>query len=261
MNRTGVDPRQELLTVVVGAVRGQQFGLLDGVLPVVAGGTVRVGRRDVLFGGRGGAARDVVVKDVKGPVDRKADDELAERLGLDGLDKLKELVRGNLAEQYEQTSRFKLKRALLDALDEGHRFDLPPRMVEAESQAIWQQVLADEAREGRSEEDKSKSETQLQDEYRKIAERRVRLGLVLAEIGRERGVQVSDPEVTNAMQQEAMNLARQYNMPPQQVYDTLRQNPNFAENRIRAPLFEQKVVDLLLGATDVTEKKVSKEIC
>ena len=131
-------------------------------------------------------------------------------------------------------------------------------MVEAEFEAIWQQVLADEAREGRSEEDKEKGEEQLKAEYRKIAERRVRLGLVLAEIGRERGVTVTDQEVQQGMQQEAMNLARQYNMQPQQVYDMLRQNPNSA-NQIRAPLFEQKVVDLLFGVAEVTEKPVSKE--
>jgi trigger factor len=201
---------------------------------------------------------EVKVKEVKSPVDRAVDDELAKGFGIESLEKLKEMIRGNLAEQYEQTSRFKLKRALLDALDAEHSFDLPPRMVEAEFQAIWQQVLADEAREGRSEEDKNKSEEELQSEYRKIAERRVRLGLVLAEIGRERGVTVSDQEVGQAMQNEAMNMARQYNMPPQQVYDMLRQNPNFV-NQIRAPLFEQKVVDLLFGVAQVTDKPVSKD--
>jgi len=208
---------------------------------------------------RGKAAEfDVTVKEVKGSVERKVDDELAKQLGIDSLDQLKELVKGNLAEQYEQTSKFKLKRALLDALDEGHKFGLPPRMVEAEFQAIWQQVLADEEREGRSDEDKAKSEAELQGEYRKIAERRVRLGLVLAEIGRERGINVTDQEVTGAMQQEAINLARQYGMEPQQVFDTLRQNPDFA-NQVRAPLFEQKVVEMLFSLAAVTEKKVSKD--
>lgn len=201
---------------------------------------------------------EVTVKDVKAPVDRAVDDSLATDLGVESLDKLKELIRANLAQQYANTSRFKLKRALLDALDEGHSFDLPPRMVEAEFGGIWQQVKQDEEREGRSDEDKDKSEDELKAEYRKIAERRVRLGLVLAEIGRKNNVTVSDQEVGQAMQQEAINMARQYGMQPQQVFDMLRQNPNAAA-QIRAPLFEDKVVDLLFGQAKVTDKKVSKE--
>ena len=195
---------------------------------------------------------------VKAPVERAVDDSLATDLGIESLDKLKELIRGNLAQQYANTSRFKLKRALLDALDEGHSFDLPPRMVEAEFEGIWQQVKQDEEREGRSDEDKDKSEDDLKAEYRKIAERRVRLGLVLAEIGRKNNVTVSDQEVGQAMQQEAINMARQYGMQPQQVFDMRRRNPNAAA-QIRAPLFEDKVVDLLFGQAKVTDKKVSKE--
>ncbi len=179
---------------------------------------------------------EVNVTDVKAPEDRVIDDELAKSLGLESLDKLKELLKSNLSQQYANSSRFKLKRALLDALDKGHAFDLPPRMVDAEFESIWNQVQADEARDGRDPEDKDKSEDELKTEYRKIAERRVRLGLVLAEIGRANNVQITDQEVGQAMQQEAINMARQYNMPPQQVYDMLRQNPDAAA-QIRAPLF------------------------
>jgi trigger factor len=131
-------------------------------------------------------------------------------------------------------------------------------MVEAEFAGIWQQVKADEERDGPDEEDKGKTEEQLQGEYRKIAERRVRLGLVLAEFGRKHDVTVSDQEVTQAMQQEALNMARQYNMPPQQVFDMLRQNPDAAA-QIRAPLYEDKVVELLFSQAKVTDKKVSKD--
>jgi trigger factor len=197
---------------------------------------------------------EVNVTDVKAPVAREVNDELATNLGVESLDKLKELLRSNLSQQYANSSRFKLKRALLDQLDEGHAFDLPPRMVEAEFESIWGQVQADEARTGRDEEDKDKTEDQLKAEYRKIAERRVRLGLVLAEMGRANNITVSDQEVTQAMQQEAINMARQYNMQPQQVFDMLRQNPD-AATQIRAPLFEDKVVDLLFTQAKVTDKK------
>jgi trigger factor len=198
------------------------------------------------------------VKDVKAPLEKEADDELAKNLGIESLEKLRELIKANLSQQYANSSRFKLKRALLDQLDEGHTFDLPPRMVEAEFDSIWNQVQADEAQSGRDEEDKDKTEDQLKTEYRKIAERRVRLGLVLAEIGRVNAVQVSDQEVTQAMQQEAMNMARQYGMQPQQIFDMLRQNPDAAA-QIRAPLFEDKVVDLLFTKAKVTDKAVSKD--
>ena len=201
---------------------------------------------------------EVEVKDVKAPLQKDADDELAKSLGIDSLEKLRELIKDNLAQQYANSSRFKLKRALLDQLDEGHSFDLPPRMVEAEFDAIWNQVLADEAKSGRDEEDKDKTEDELKSEYRKIAERRVRLGLVLAEVGRANNIAVSDQEVTQAMQQEAMNMARQYGMQPQEIFDMLRQNPD-ASAQIRAPLFEDKVVDLLFSKAKVTDKKVTKE--
>jgi len=200
----------------------------------------------------------VTVKEVKAPKDAELNDEFAKQLGLDTLDALKEAVRTDLGSRYERQSRFKLKRALLDELDKAHTFPLPPRMVEAEFQGIWQQVQADEAREGKAPEDEGKTEDQLQAEYRKIAERRVRLGLVLAEYGRKNDVVVSDQEVTQAMQTEAVNMARQYGMPPQQIYDMLRQNPDAAA-QIRAPIYEDKVVDLLFGQAKVTDQKVSKD--
>lgn len=200
----------------------------------------------------------VNVKEVKAPVDAELNDDFAKQMGLDTLDALKEAVRADLGGRYERQSRFKLKRALLDELDKGHSFDLPQRMVGAEFDGIWQQVQADEAREGKSPEDEGKSEDQLKTEYRKIAERRVRLGLVLAEYGRKNDVMITDQEVTQAMQQEAVNMARQYGMAPQQIFDMLRQNPDAAA-QIRAPLYEDKVVDLIFGQAKITDQKVSKD--
>lgn len=194
------------------------------------------------------------VKEVRAPVDAKADDALAERLGVESLEKLKELLKQNLESQYTGASRFKLKRALLDVLDEKHDFPLPPKMVEAEFNAIWQQVQADKERGGLPPEDAEKSDDQLQTEYRKIAERRVRLGLVLAEIGRVNNVQVTDQELLDAMRQEAMRYGPQ----AQQIFDMFRQNAGM-QAQLRAPIFEDKVVDLIVEKAAVTDEKVSKD--
>ncbi|MBP6876802.1 MAG: trigger factor [Phenylobacterium sp.] len=194
------------------------------------------------------------VKEVRAPVDAKADDALAERLGVESLEKLKELLKSNLESQYAGASRFKLKRALLDVLDEKHDFPLPPKMVEAEFNAIWQQVQADKERGGLPPEDAEKSDDQLQTEYRKIAERRVRLGLVLAEIGRVNNVQVTDQELLDAMRQEAMRYGQQ----AQQIFDMFRQNAGM-QAQLRAPIFEDKVVDLIVEKATVTDEKVSKD--
>jgi trigger factor len=152
-------------------------------------------------------------------------------------------------------SRFKLKRALLDVLDEKHDFPLPPRMVDAEFEGIWAQVKADQDKGELSDEDKGKPEKKLKEEYRKIAERRVRLGLVLAEIGRRaNNVQVTEQELGEAMRAEAMKYGPQ----AQQVFELFRQNPN-AQAQLRAPIFEDKVVDLIVGKAKVKETKVSKD--
>jgi len=197
---------------------------------------------------------EVKVKEVKAPVDTPADDAFAEKLGIENLEKLRELLKGNLEQQYAGASRFKLKRALLDQLDTKHDFPLPPKMVEAEFASIWQQVQQDKEQGGLPPEDADKTEDQLQSEYRKIAERRVRLGLVLAEIGRANNVQVSDQELAEAMRKEAMKYGAQ----AQQVFDLFRQNAN-AQAQLRAPIFEDKVVDLIVEKAKVKDQKVTKD--
>jgi trigger factor len=197
---------------------------------------------------------EVTVKDVQAPVDAPADDEFAKRLGLADLEALKTALKGQMESNYASASRFKLKRSLLDALDKGHDFELPPRMVDAEFEVIWRQVEADKEQGGLPPEDEGKSEEQLKSEYRKIAERRVRLGLVLAEIGRKHNVQVTDQELAQAMQAEAMRYRGQ----EQQIFDLLRNNPN-AQAQLRAPIYEDKVVDLLFGLAKVSDKPVTKD--
>ena len=196
----------------------------------------------------------VQVKEVRAPKASKVDDALAERLGIENLEKLKELLRSNLQSQFAGATRFKLKRALLDILDERHDFLLPPRMVEAEFSQIWEQVQQDKTAGGLPPEDADKSDAQLEVEYRKIAERRVRLGLVLAEVGRINNVQVTEQELAEAMRAEAMRYGAQ----AQQIFDFLRQNPS-AQSQIRAPIFEEKVVDLIVSRAKVEDEKVSKE--
>lgn len=198
---------------------------------------------------------EITVKAVKSAEEAgELDDAFAERLGLPSLQALKDALKGQLQSQYDRTSRFRTKRALLDVLDEKHAFPLPPRMVDAEFATIWQQVEDEKQKGELSEEDKAKSDEQLKSEYGKIAERRVRLGLVLAEIGRENDVQVTEQELNGAL----MAQARQYPGQEQEVYDFFRQNPQAAA-QLRAPIYEEKVVDLILSKAKVTDEAVSKE--
>lgn len=193
------------------------------------------------------------VKEIKQAKTAEIDDELAKQFGLESLDALKDAVKTQIEQGNAQASRFKAKRALLDILDSGHSFDLPPKMVEGEFATIWQQVESEKAAGQLSDEDKEKTEDQLKVEYRKIAERRVRLGLVLAEIGRVNNVTVEDQELNQALIAEA----RRYPGQEQQVVEFYRQNPQAAA-QLRAPIYEEKVVDLILEKAKVTDKKVSK---
>jgi trigger factor len=197
---------------------------------------------------------EVTVKEVRAPKAAEADDALAERLGMADLDALKAALRENLDRQYVSASRFKLKRALLDALDTAHDIPLPPRMVDAEFDGIWQQVEKDRVEGEVSPEDAGKSDDELRAEYRKIAERRVRLGLVLAEIGRRENINVTDAELGEAMRAEATRYGAQ----AQEIFDLLRRNPDI-QAQMRAPLYEEKVVDFIVGRASVTEREVPKE--
>ena len=199
------------------------------------------------------AVFDVTIKAVRAPKDSVADDALAVQLGLSDLEALKTALRANLDREFVSASRFKLKRALLDVLDSKHDIPLPPRMVQAEFDGIWAQVQKDQAEGQASPEDAEKSEDELRAEYRQIAERRVRLGLVLAEIGRRENVSVTDAELGDAMRAEAMRYGAQ----AQEIFDLLRRNPDI-QAQMRAPLYEEKVVDLIVGRANVTDRAVSK---
>jgi trigger factor len=199
------------------------------------------------------ATFDVTVKAVNAPAETKIDDEFAKKLGLSDLETLKDAVKKQLQAQYDQLSRAKAKRALLDKLDVAHSFDLPARMVEAEFDGIWKAVEADRARGEVDPDDVGKSDDDLKAEYRKIAERRVRLGLVLAEIGTRAKVEVKDEEVARAVNAEAMRYPGQ----ERQVVEYYQKTPN-AVAALRAPIFEEKVVDLLLSQVKSSERSVTR---
>jgi trigger factor len=197
---------------------------------------------------------ETTIKDVRAPAESALDDAFAEKLGLASLDALRTAVRAQIEQRYASQSRFKLKRALLDVLDAQHDFPLPPRMVEAEFASIWRQVEADKTSGELPDDDAGKTEEQLQSEYRKIAERRVRLGLVLAEMGRTANVQITDQELAQAARQEAMRYGPQ----AQEVFDYLLKTPQ-AQAQLRAPIYEDKVVDLIFREAAVEDRPVSKE--
>jgi trigger factor len=182
------------------------------------------------------------------------DDAFAKQLGLESIAKLREAVQGRIAQEHSQASRAKLKRQLLDALDARHQFDLPPTLVDQEFDNVWKTVENDLKEQGRTLADEGTTEDEAKAEYRKIAERRVRLGLVIAEIGDKNAIKVTDDEVTRAV----VERARQFPGQEQKVWELYRNNPN-ALASLRAPIYEEKVVDFLVELAKVTEKKVSRE--
>jgi trigger factor len=197
---------------------------------------------------------DVTAKSIESPGTVTIDDAFAKSLGLDSLDKLKEAVKGRLQQEYSGLSRQKLKRQLLDQLDTMHKFALPPTLAEDEFKNVWNAVESDLKGQGRTFADEGTTEEKAREEYRAIAERRVRLGLVLAEIGERNKISVTDDEISRAI----VERARQVPGREQEVWDYYRKNPN-AVAGIRAPLFEEKVVDFLVELAKVTDRQVSRE--
>ncbi|MCA1406914.1 trigger factor [Ensifer sp. IC3342] len=200
------------------------------------------------------ATFDITVKDVAAAAPLEINDELATKLGLESADKLKEIVRGQIESQYGSVTRQKVKRQILDQLDELYQFETPERLVDAEFENIWRQINTDLQQAGKTFADEETTEEEARAEYRKLAERRVRLGLVLSEIGEKAGVQVSDDE----MQRSLFEQLRQFPGQEKQILDYFKNTPGAAAS-LRAPLFEEKVVDHLLSEISVTDKSVSKE--
>ncbi len=200
------------------------------------------------------ATFDISVKDVAAAAEVEINDELATKLGLESADKLKEVVRGQIESQYGSVTRQKVKRQILDQLDELYQFDTPQRLVDAEFENIWRQINTDLSQAGKTFADEDTTEEDARAEYRKLAERRVRLGLVLSEIGEKAGVQVTDEE----MQRSLYEQLRQFPGQEKEIIDYFQKTPGAAAS-LRAPIFEEKVVDHLLSEVSVTDKTVTKE--
>ncbi|NLH80090.1 MAG: trigger factor [Phyllobacteriaceae bacterium] len=192
------------------------------------------------------------VQAIQAPGELVLDDEWATKLGIESLDKLREIIKEQIAAQYAGATRAKVKRALLDKLDEQYAFELPEKLVEGEFENIWNQAQAEMQQSGKTFADENTTEDEAKADYRKIATRRVRLGLVLSEVGEKREVKVTDEEVQRAL----IERVRQFPGQEKQVFDYYRSNP-MAMASLRAPIFEEKVVDLILAECKVADKEVT----
>ncbi|WP_308720535.1 trigger factor [Komagataeibacter xylinus] len=200
------------------------------------------------------ATFDIKVKELKRPVEAKIDDELAKKLGFEGLEQVRELITQQVTQEYDQLSRLRLKRELLDKLAEKTDFQAPPGMVDAEFSQIWARIEEDRKAGRLDEEDKDKDEDTLRADYRKIAERRVKLGLLLAEIGRVNNITVTQEEIVHAVRAEAARYPGQ----EQAVFEYFSKNPQ-AVDGLRGPIFENKVIDYIVELAKVEDKVVTPE--
>jgi len=262
----------------IGKIDGQPFdgGSGDDIAVQVGSGTFIPGFEDQLIDMRPGETRevkvtfpanymspniagkdavfDVRVKSIETPGAVTVNDAFAKSLGLESLQKLREAIKERLQREHAVVSRQRVKRKLLDRLDELHKFAPPPTLVEEEFGNVWNTVLSDLQSRGSTLETEGTTEDAAKAEYRGIAERRVRLGLVLAEIGERNDIKVTDEEVTRAV----VEKARQVPGREQEVWDYYRKNPS-ALATLRAPIFEEKVVDFLIELAKVSDKTVSRE--
>ena len=207
-------------------------------------GSAELAGKDAVF--------DVKVHEIQEAAAVKIDDDFAAKLGLENLDALKEAVRGRITDEYTQMSRQSMKRSMLDALAEEHHFEVPPGMKEGEFNSIWEQFVKELEQTDQKLEDQDQSEEELRTEYGTIADRRVRLGLLLAEVGRINNIEVSQDEVNQAM----LTQARAYPGQEQEIFKMFQERPEM-QAQLRAPIFEDKVVDFIAELATVTEKTVS----
>ncbi|MDP2358525.1 MAG: trigger factor [Beijerinckiaceae bacterium] len=277
--KEGASVSGDKLTIdFIGKIDGVEFegGKGEGIDLVLGSGQFIPGFEDQLMGASAGDARvvsvsfpenyqaanlagkaasfDVTVQGVAAPGDLVIDDEFAKGYGMESLDKLKDAVRSTMQRELDSVSRAKLKRSLLDELDKRYSFELPQTLVEQEFTSIWGRVQQEQQQSGKTFADENTTEEAARTEYRRIAERRVRLGLLMAEVGEQEKVSVSDDELSAAI----VEQARQYPGQEKAVWDFYQKNQQ-AVAQIRAPLYEEKVVDVIVAKAKVTDKTVSKE--
>lgn len=200
------------------------------------------------------AVFDCTVQEIHGAVEVVVDDAFAENLGLENLAALKDAISDQLGQEYGRLTRERTKRDLLDKLADGHDFDVPPRMAEDEFNQIWSQVEKAKEEDQLDDEDKGKSDDELRPQYQEIANRRVRLGLLLSHIGEQNGLTVTQEEVNRAIMEQARQMPGQ----EQQVIEFYRDNPQ-ASASLQAPIFEDKVVDFIIEMAKVTERELTPE--
>ena len=197
---------------------------------------------------------DVTAKSIEAPSEVTIDDEFAKSLGMESLDKVKDAVRDRMQQEHDSVSKQRMKRVLFDALDERHKFPLPPALVEQEFNNLWTTATEELKQQGKTFEDENTTEEKERAEYQRIADRRVRLGLLLDEIARRNNISVTDEETTRAI----VEHVRQYPGREKELWEMFRENPE-AVASIRAPLIENKVTDYILALAKVSDKKVSRE--
>ncbi|QDP26568.1 trigger factor [Bradyrhizobium cosmicum] len=261
-----------------GTINGEAFegGTGEGIQVVIGSNTFIPGFEEQLIGIGAGETRTLKVTfpknymseklagqpaefettatTIEAPQDIAIDDEFAKTLGLESLDKLKEAARERLVAEFATATRQRVKRALLDQLDEAHRFEAPPSLVDEEFNLMWNSVRAEMDSAAKTFADENTTEDAAKEEYRKIADRRVRLGLVLSEIGEKNKITVTDDEVGRAVIERARSMPGR----EKEVWDYYRSNAQ-ALAQLRAPIYEDKVVDFILELANVTEKKVSRD--
>ena len=262
----------------VGRIDGEAFegGTAEGFELELGSGQFIPGFEDQLVGTKAGDTKDVevsfpeeygnaelagkpsvfevTVHEVSAPKEAEINEEFATSLGMESLEKLRDAIRDQIGNDYGQMSRGHLKKDLLDQLSDGHSFELPPSMVTLEFDQIWQQFQNELEQQGQKMEDLDESEDDLRAEYKGIAERRVRTGLVLAEVGSKNEIEVTQEELNQGLIQRVQQFPGQ----EQQVFEYFQKNPE-AMAQIRAPLFEEKVVDFICEMADVTDTPVSVE--
>ncbi len=262
----------------VGRIDGEAFegGAAENVEIVLGSGTLLPGFEDQLVGAAGGgevevtaafpedyqvaelagkqAVFDVKVSKVEAPKETPSDDVFAKKLGVESLDKLRDVLKERLKGEYAGMAALKLKREVLDALDGLYSVELPEKLVEAEFQQIWKALKREMEREKKTFEQEDTTEEATREEYRRIAERRVKLGLVLGTIGEQAAITVTDEEIERAL----LDRARQFPGQEREVYEFYRKTPN-AMMELRGPIFEQKVIEHIVAGAQVSEKSVSRE--
>lgn len=234
-------------------------GFEDGLLDAAEGeqrtvtATFPAGYQNAELAGKTAEFETTVTK-IEKPEERPIDEDFAKSLGLESIDKLKDAVRERLRAELDQASKARVKRRLLDQLDETHKFTPPSSLVDQEFDGMWQSVQSEMAGSGKTFADENTTEEAAREDYRKIADRRVRLGLVLSEIGEKANLTVTEEEVSRAL----VERARQFPGQEKQVWDYYRNNPQMLAS-LRAPIYEDKVVDYVLELAGVTDKKVTRE--